>query len=51
MDKSMPKKVFRVERNDMLRCSWYECPNCRKIIGGSWNQTECPHCNQKILWE
>ena len=46
MDKNTFTKVIRRDNN----MSWLECPNCKKIIGGRYTQTECPHCGQKILW-
>ena len=51
MNKEILTKVIRIERNDMLNTSQLECPNCRKVIGGSFKQTKCPHCNQNILWK
>jgi len=50
MNKEIPTRVINIERRDSFPVSWYECPGCRKPIGGSWKQKECPYCEQKILW-
>ncbi|HDK7314611.1 TPA: hypothetical protein PTV97_003772 [Clostridium botulinum] len=51
MDKNKPTKVINFESRDSIKCTWNECPNCRKRIGGSYKQTECPYCSQKIIWK
>lgn len=48
-----PTKYINVKRNDMMSCSWNECPTCGNSIGYYPKDKEfrCSKCNQRILWE
>lgn len=51
-DFDKPLKYKVAERNDMMNCSWNECPTCKQSIGyhPKVEDFRCPKCNQKILW-
>ena len=47
-----PLKYKNINRNDMMKCSWNECPTCRQSIGyhPTIEDFKCPRCGQRILW-
>lgn len=51
-DFDKPLKYVTVKRNDMVNCSWNECPTCTKTIGyfPKEENFRCPRCNQRISW-
>ena len=53
MNKIIPTKFIRIERNDHFKTSWNECPNCKTSIGYHPDKKDfrCPKCGQRISWK
>lgn len=49
IEKNIPKKAMRFERQEIKYVTEYECPNCGGLFTGELS-SYCYHCGQKIFY-
>lgn len=51
MEKQIPKKPVKNEKQGIRYTDFYECPTCHKGFTGTGIADYCYHCGQAIDWE